>query len=241
MAERKLHRAEALLRLCFPNLNLDDPRLDTLIQKGALPGPNQNASAKRIQDSLFPASAEKQSSVPDSTTDSNLESMVRATGQLDVDDCGHWDYYGHSSGLNFLRRMGEEFGSVARPDLLGDKALKSSRLKQQQSNGATSSPRSPHDTFSEATLADELPPRELALELCRNALEDAACIMCCVHQPSFYQSLDRIYERSFESYDNEDHRFLPLLYTAMALGCLFARGEQSKLERKGYPSATDEG
>lgn len=241
-AERKLHRAEALLKICLPTVNLDDPGLDSILENGTIPGPNQDKdTATTIKQLLSHQPQENQNSTSGAPPDPNLESMVRSTGQLDVDESGHWDYYGHSSGLNFLRRMGEEFGSIARPEQLGDKALNSFKAQRQLPNSVIGSPISSRETPSEATLADDLPPKSVALELCSNALDDACAIMCCLHAPTFYRSLDRIYDRPFERYENEDHRFLPLIYTVMALGCLFAKGEQSTLDRKGYATATDEG
>lgn len=166
--------------------------------------------------------------------------MVRATGELDVDDTGRWDYHGASSGINFLRRMGEEFGSISKPESSANKKLKTS-MPRNLPEAVISAPTSLRETPSEASLADELPPKTVARELCSHALDDACVIMFCVHQPSFYEGLDRIYELPLDKYENQDHRFLPLVYTVMALGCLFASDEQSDLDRKGYESATDEG
>ena len=63
-------------------------------------------------------------------------------------------------------------------------------------------------------------------------MDDACALIPCVHQPSFYQSLDRIYDLSTDEYSTQDQRFLPLLYVVIALGCLFAKDEDSKELRK---------
>ena len=172
--------------------------------------------------------------------DSMLESMVQKTGSLDLDDQGHWDFHGHSSGLVFLRRMREQFG-----DLMGgtegtDLPFQSDTRPMPQ---GLDSPRSNADSPDDSNLPNiqDLPHKECGRQLCENALDDACALMRFVHQPTFYKSFDRIYDTPPEAFGNEENKFLPLLYLVMALGCLFATGERSKLGIKGYEGALDQG
>lgn len=240
--ERRLHRAEALLGKFMPNVNLDDESLDNLTQT--------NRSAVQAQPNPVTAHASVASDmsqlVQSNSGDPTLASMVKATGQLDIDDRGHWDYHGHSSGLSFLRQTKEHFGDIVGPELAGSSRPNESRRKDSQDalNSSNSSVRTLLDSPIEGSRVfrtDDLPSKEVALELCSHALDDATCILMIVHQPSFYKSVDRIYERTTDQYENEDHQFLPLLYVVLALGCLFARQEESDLERQGYANATEEG
>lgn len=62
-----------------------------------------------------------------------------------------------------------------------------------------------------------------------------------VHEPSFFAMLDRIYDTPSEQYSNEEHTFLPLLYVAIAVGCLFSNDFESTLNTAGYEGAIGQG
>ena len=174
--------------------------------------------------------------------DSLLESMVENTGLLDIDDQGYWDFHGHSSGLVFLQRMREQFG-----DLMGKTEGDSMPFMKSRSPMSLSqqfeSPKSSVDSPMDPALphTQDLPTRDCARKLCEYALDDACAIMRFVHQPTFYAMFDRVYDVTPENYGNDENRFLPLLYSALALGCLFAKAETSILQIEGYESAMDQG
>lgn len=228
--EQKMRRAERIVQLLFPGLSLDDPKFDELLQHGRVPEADRAAVHAKLDASH---ALQKSDVAAQDGQDTNLESMVRSTGSLDLDESGNWDYYGSSSGLNFLRRMGEEFAEIVRPDKAGnivgrrdhqfteeDRILKA----QKMSHVMMRSPKSPlGDTRSPTTdsqtdrdgSTDGLPTRQIARKLCEYALDDACAIICPVHQPSFYKSFDRIYDSPPDKYENQDHRFLPLLYSTL--------------------------
>ncbi len=235
--EARLHRAEALLKAVLPDIDLNDPTLDLTTPQRILPTFKRNATTSGIGAST--TNATKSNTGAESGDESLLESMVDNTGTLDLDDQGHWDYHGHSSGLIFLRRMREQFGDLFSQELYrGSTPFFRPRGMSQFLDSPRSS-ESPMDTMSHT---QDLPTKEVAKELCSNALDDACTLMRFVHQPTFYSMLDRIYDTQPEQYGNEENRFLPLLYVVMALGCLFAKTEQSKLDLKdGYEGATDQG
>lgn len=163
---------------------------------------------------------------------------MRAVAQMDVDEQGHWDYHGHSSGLSFMRRMREQLG-----DLMGPDSPATPFVKSRPPSLVLDSPRSTFDSPSEnpSSPSSELPRREMARQFCMNAVDDAAALLKFVHKPSFWASFERIYDTPSDNWTNEDQRFLPLLYSAMALGTLFGQDEQSNLNQVGYENAIQQG
>jgi len=230
-----------LLKTVLPDIDLNDPNFDTAVPQRMRPTANlddriTSATTARPDDSM-----DKSGSGGDAEKDSLLESMVENTGSLDLDDQGHWDFHGHSSGIVFLRRMREQFG-----DLMGSTESRASAfLKNRRAQSQVFE--SPRSTTGESPMdsnlpnTHDLPPRECAKQLCSNCLNDACALMRFVHQPTFYASFDRIYNTPPDNFGNEDNSFLPLLYVVLALGCLFGKDEASNLEQKGYESAIDQG
>jgi hypothetical protein len=229
--EKQLKRANAILRLIIPDADLNDPGLEAKLQQGLI-----------SRTSLRPAEPRDQGlngaqTAPDGCVDSQLESMVKSTGQLDLDEQGNLEYHGHSSGLSFVRRMREQWGEVMLPQGHGTPFVKSRPMSQ-----VFDSPRSVNDSPLESSSTHaELPPKDVALQLCDSAINDAASILRVVHYPTFLRQVDRLYEVPQESYGNEENVFLPLMYAVMALGTLFSKDEGADLDRKGYENAINEG
>ena len=86
----------------------------------------------------------------------------------------------------------------------------------------------------------DLPPIEVARETCAYAVDDAAALLRVCHKPSFWQSFERLYGILPEHYTNEDQKFLPLFYSAMALGRLFGKDEGG-VDQRGYEDAIEQG
>lgn len=171
--------------------------------------------------------------------ESLLESMVDKSGCLDLDDQGHWDYHGHTSGVTFLRRLRKQLG-VLQPSAGAAEVPLRSRPALPQ---FLESPRSMNDSPQEPTLppTHDLPSREVARRLCHNALEDGCALIRFVHEPSFYALFDRIYDTPPEQFTNEENSFLPLLYIVMSVGCLFSDDGAGTLDVSGYESAIGQG
>lgn len=188
------------------------------------------------------ATLEKKQQGSDGEKDSMLESMVANTGLLDLDDEGNWDFHGHSSGRVFLRKMREQFG-----DLMGQETpeFKSSPFVNYNRSGSqsVSSPRSAVESPGnpKPAFTHDLPRKDCASLLSGNALDDAGAVLRLVHQPSYYAMLDRVYDIPSEEFGDEEKRFVPLLYSVLAFGALFARAEQSELQTNGYGNAIDQG
>lgn len=236
--ENRLQRAETLLKTVLPDADLDDPNFGVGLPQRMHASVKQESSPVMVQRSSVSPSIDLRL-MEEVENESLLESMVENTGSLDLDDQGYWDYHGHSSGLIFLRRMREQFGDLmGKSEGYGFPSLKARNLQL-----ALESPKSIGDSPLESNLPNthDLPTRDCARSLCGYALDDACAVMRFVHQPTFYAMLDRIYDCQPEYFGNEENRFLPLLYAAMALGCLFAKAEDSQLQINGYESAIDQG
>ncbi|KAI4742099.1 hypothetical protein E4T50_07517 [Aureobasidium sp. EXF-12298] len=241
--EHRVHRAETLLRMLMPDLNLNDPSIDVAVAQGYIPGfsnkPVSNDSPATQPAALPPAPP---TSAPNADQkDTNLESMVRAIGQLELDEQGNWDYHGHSSGLSFVRRMREQLGDLLGPEAKTTPFVKSRPMSQVFDSPRSLNPDSPGMGLEGAVPGTDLPSRAVARDLCETAINDASVLMRAIHVPSFWASFDRMYNTPYENYTNQDHKFLPLLYSTMSVGCLFGSDEQSPLNQAGYEIAIDQG
>lgn len=239
--ETQLKRAKALLSLVFPTLDLSDASIDAHLQNGMLP--QMPIGAPRPgQTPLDPRAAlRRDGQSREDVPDSHLESMVKATGQLDLDEEGNWDYHGHSSGLSFMRRLQQEYG-----DIIGGTKAPSTGLfvkyrpYSQVLDSPSSAHQSPADSSTAHAAATDLPSKREARALCDNALIDASALLRVVHLPSFNKYLDRIYEISPENYGNAENTFLPLLYSVLALGTLFSKSD-TELDQPDYEANISEG
>jgi hypothetical protein len=165
--------------------------------------------------------------------------MVRAVAQLEIDEAGNWDYHGHSSGLSFVRRMREQLG-----DLMGPDTVATPFVKTRPMSVLLDSPKSAGEspmTGDIAPAGTDLPPKDLAREICHFAVDDATALLRMVHKPSFWESFEHLYSIPPEQYTNEDQKFLPLFHSAMALGHLFAKDEQTGVSREGYENGIQKG
>lgn len=229
--ELRLQKAETILNALLPGFSLDEVDLeahsiDQIIE-----------SSKRTQHGKTAADREPRPDDVDDDEDAQLQTMVEGTGSLDLDDQGHWDYHGTSSGFTFMQNLRAQFGDLSVPDprVPSSKIWATSHLNE--STRAASSP--PYELSIPSTA--DLPEKEEALQLCRNTLDDACALMRFVHKPKFYGQVDRIFETDPENYTNDDMHFLPLLYVVMAVGCLFDQTENTTLDRIGYEGATEQG
>ncbi|KAH6633487.1 fungal-specific transcription factor domain-containing protein [Boeremia exigua] len=235
--ESQLKRAKALLHVVFPSIDLNDPGIDAHLQNGMLP----HAPVAAPRPAMVPTDPRlsqhhihPQVEVAD---DSHLEAMVKATGQLDLDEEGNWDYHGHSSGLSFMRGL-RQFGDMFQvpPD-------SSPSLKHRNMSVDPPSPSSTRSLAASSTALPSgtgLPNKKEALSLCENAIIDAGAMQRIVHLPTFYKQLDRMYDTPAEDYTNAENSFLPLLYAVLALGKLFSQGE-NEADKSNYDAHVDEG
>jgi hypothetical protein len=228
--ENRLQKVTTILNTLLPGANLEDPKFDA-------------HSIDQIMDSSRRAQINAQLPTSEKTPataledDVQLQTMVEGTGSLDLDDQGHWDYHGNSSGFAFMRNLRAQFGDLSVPDPRVPYAKHHAVSHLVESPKSVSSSR--HE-FSISRGAD-LPDRDTVMLLCRNTLEVACALMRFVHKPSFYSKVIRIFETDPEDYTNADTQFLPLLFVVMAVGCLFGQNEDTKLDTEGYEPAIEQG
>ena len=169
--------------------------------------------------------------------DSLLESMVKDTGSLDIDDDGHWDFHGHSSGMVFLKRLRQQFG-----DMLGQaEGIGTMLAKPRHFETMKHHLDSPRAADSPMEVDCDLPAKEYARYLCGLAMGDACSLMRFMHRPTFWLAFQRIYDTPTEQWENEEHRNLPLLYAMLAVGSMFAKESDSKFQEQGYMGTLDNG
>ena len=235
--EIRLQRAEALLKTVLPDADLNDANFETNVLLRLRSNTKTEAEPSQGGQVRPWVPLGKSEQAIGGQKDSMLESMVENTGSLDLDDDGNWDFHGHSSGRVFLRRMRAQFG-----DLMGKSEnvpfMKSQRLAQ-----PIESPKPSAYIPTDPSLpkTSDLPSKETAQLLSAAALDDAGAILRVVHQPTFYAMFHRVYDVPYDSFGDAEHRFLPLLYSVIALGALFAKSEQSVLQTNGYSNAIDQG
>ena len=228
--EGRLQKAEAILRTILPGANLDDPKFDVhSIDQIIDSSKGTKASGKSSERQARPSVVQDD--------DAELQTMVDGTGSLDLDEQGHWGYHGTSSGFTFIRNLRAQFGDLSVPDppISYAKSRAVSHLVESPQSASSSN----YDRSS--SPAAELPDKEEAMQLCRNALEVACALMRFVHKPSFYGKVVKIFETDPDNYTNADMKFLPLLLVVMAVGCLFGETEDTTLDVHGYESAMEQG
>lgn len=223
--EQRLQKAESILRSALPGIDIDDPKYDAR-------GVEQILESNRVAQSRGGGHQHRRAE-----EDAQMRSMVDGTGSLDIDDNGYYDYHGQSSGYNFMRRFRAQFGDEF---LLNPRSVENRNITNLQE-----SPKSLYSSPFEAgiSLTNDLPPKHVAIDLCRNAIDDCCALQKPLHRPTFFRRLDAVYSTEPENYSNENIKFLPLLYSAMAVGCLFGRVDDDKyeLDKKGYRAATEQG
>lgn len=220
-----MQKTEAILRSVLPGVDLEDPKFDA-------------RDVEQIVESSKTAPSAKHSTASSKADDEGqIQPMVDRVGTLDLDDQGNWDFHGHSSGFAFMRRFRAQFGEqfLPYPHVPRTKSI------QQLLESPRSSQSSPFELNLSAAV--DLPPREAAIELCRNAIDDCCALMRPIHRPTFFRRLHSTYDTDPEHYTNDQLKFLPLLYVVMGLGCMFSRteNETTMLDMKGYKEAMEQG
>jgi hypothetical protein len=223
-------------------VDLNDPAIDAHLQNGLLPQlpqmPQMPQAAPRPlavpTDSRVPVQHHVPPPHSEDVSDSHLEAMVKATGQLDLDEEGNWDYQGHSSGLSFMRglRQFDDMFQIPSDD--------SPSLKQRTLSNDAPSPSVLSIAGSTSPSSVALPNQEEARALCDSAINQYSAMLRVVHLPTFYKQMDRIYEVPSEDYGTAETSFLPLLYAVLALGKLYSEHDQG-FDSAGYDALTDEG
>ena len=229
--QRRLRNAETILQRLNIDVDLDQevftaPAMPGLLRKA------QSAQARVPGLNDFHSNAGSADQTSDTPLELDpggmIETMVESTGELNLDDNGDYEFVGHSSGHSFLNRVGAQFG-----ELMGPQFTKDALAIAKGMHVNVDSPASTFESPASTDLVDttSLPNRKTAELLVSNALDSACALLNFIHRPSFIAKFDRIYSLPPQQYNNQDHRFLPQLYLALALGCFFDGGQGLELEK----------
>ncbi|KAI0386228.1 fungal-specific transcription factor domain-containing protein [Hypomontagnella monticulosa] len=230
--ENKLSRAETLLRKFMPDVDLNDPSLDPAVQ--------QEFRIREQARIRAAAAAKGKQTGSSSSLDAQLHSMIETAGQLDLDEKGDYDFHGTSSGSVFFKRMKDHFRGLLGRDYqipFLPRPPRPAGVLTLDSPRPSSTSRVPP---SHVVTAYDLPPKERALALCSESLDNATCLLRIVHIPSFYKMLNELYERRPDTFGTEDKRSLALAYSVMALGCMYNIPEDDGSETPPYKISIDE-
>ncbi|KAI1106902.1 fungal-specific transcription factor domain-containing protein [Jackrogersella minutella] len=229
--ENKLSRAETLLRKFMPDVDLNDPSLDPAVQQ---------EFRIREQARIRAATTQGKPTGSSSSVDAQLHSMIETAGQLDLDEKGDYDFHGTSSGSVFFKRMKDHFRGLLGRDYqipFLPRPPRPTGILTLDSPRASSGSRAPPNHGANRY---DLPSKDRALALCSESLNNATCLLRIVHIPSFYEMLDRLYEKRADAFGKEDKRSLALAYSVMALGCMYNMSEDNDSETPPYKFAVDE-
>ncbi|KAK1750788.1 putative transcriptional regulatory protein [Echria macrotheca] len=230
--EARLQRAETLLRKFMPDVDLSDPTLDPAVQQEFQKREQSRAQAKRPE--------REPGAVPESQ-DAHITSMIESIGQLDINEGGEWDFHGISSGAVFLRRMKEHFQGLLGSDYRTPFLFRPFRPAGMFSLDSPKLGAGGAFDVSSVPNVYELPPLEKVRSLSYYALNCATCLMRVVHQPTYYETLEKFYKTPQSSWGHEEHRFLGLLYSIMALGSMYNTSDDPGKPTVTHASAIEQG
>lgn len=210
-------------------MDLNDPNLDPATQQEFQTRERQRLQAAKTK--------REEAQQPTEQADAKITSMIETFGQLDLDERG-WDFRGTSSGAVFVGRMREHFGGLLeadRQDMFLPRPSKIPGLTRLDSTSGAS----PGDANYKNVY--NLPPQTRAHKLSICAVTCATALLRIVHVPSYFEKLKALYNKSPDSFDTEDNRFLGLVYAVLAVGSMYdIVGEDDTVEVT-YKGAFDEG
>ncbi|KAI1768515.1 fungal-specific transcription factor domain-containing protein [Hypoxylon sp. FL1150] len=241
--ETRLRVAESLLRKFLPHVDLDNIKATTPPSQSsqtepriAIPDGTEDPAASQAGITTTAAAATTSEPAGDGA---RFIPIAESAGQLDLTDTGEYDFHGVSSGAAFLRRITQHFPGLFRYD---------SRMPFLPP---------PHGTFHAKPLElpvysanpwwlasydfSKLPPRQLALDLCKYSFSRASCILRVVHAPSFWKTLEKLYDDPPQAYTPEERRFVGLLFSVMALGSMYDVDENDPTNPDHYAVAMERG
>lgn len=234
--EARLHKAEALLRITAPDLDLNDPRISTSspeqIMNASRRGTSRDARGVKLATDRILNENSRSADGADGGDESLLETMMENLGSLDIDDRGYWDYRGHSSSIIFLQRLHNQLGRLIDPSRSAVEAWPMSQIREGPAQHI--GPQQASNDISSCPKTCDLPSKECARVLCRGGLQHTCVLLRFVHEPSFWGMFDRIYAIPWDQMGSDDQKFLPLLYIVLAVGCCVADDADTTLGIKDF-------
>ena len=229
--EARLQRAETLLRKFMPDVDLTDPSLDPAVQQEFQKREQARAQAMKL---------EREAAKGAENQDAHIMSMIESIGQLDLNEGGEWDFHGISSGAVFLGRMKDHFQGMLGTDQHTPFYQRPKPVGMFCFNAPKLGAGGPWEASAVPNIYD-LPPQDKVRTLCYYAINCATCLVRIVHVPTFYERLQKLYDTPHGSWGAEEHRFLGLLYAAMALGCMYNTEDGPSKTPTAHKLATEEG
>lgn len=165
-----------------------------------------------------------------------LEITMDRSGSLELDAQGYWEYYGDSSEHAFVSGLQKRLGSL----IISPLQVASSSSANVSAHGDVQ-PQSDLRHGSAFPAPHHLPAKEISVMLCRNALDTACTLMRFVHEPSFFDMINRVYDTPVGEHSEEERSFLPLLYLVLAVGCIFSNDLDTSTTTAGYQKAISHG
>ena len=213
----------------LPGVNLDDPNLqDTILAQARAFRHEQDSASQANEDAIAdtdtpPSQQSSTDDILDGSRERLLDTMIEATGRLEIDDRGNRDWHGRFAGFTFIQRMREHCEKLLNGDLDKQGTSESSVIDPSKGSRSIRLTRTPE-------ALESLPARKVARELSFTGLETACCHMRFIHRPTFYRMFDRIYDLDPESYSDAEYQFLPLLFAILSLGVLFVKEGNGNLD-----------
>ena len=145
-----------------------------------------------------------------------IEAMLKITPSLDIDCRDNPDFPYEHSGLRFLQNIRRSMG-------LSMTAIENFaphlRFAPLTFESADSWSETIKHSYSHSSPM--LPPRGVAMRLVGVCLDNASTLVDFVHRPTIESMFDRLYTLSATDYQDEEKRYLGLLYSLLAVGCLY--------------------
>jgi hypothetical protein len=150
--------------------------------------------------------------------------MVEATGRLNIDEDGNYDYSGNCAGLLLVERIRERCDYLL--ERKNGPGHRSAQLQRSQSGTPI---RALSQSRPKARSLSALPPWDVAARYINIAFAEAFSLFNFIHRPSFESRLQVFYAARNAGLDStlEDIRFEALLNSLFALGELFSGAEYS--------------
>lgn len=238
--EARLQRAEALLQVSMPGLDLDNPLLQTA-SPSMIVAAFQNIShgSPAIPRPALGDPPHEPPAHHGADDGALLETMMENFGSMNIDDRGNWDYRGHSSVLIFMQRLQNQFGDLITPS--GPYAEPRQAFEDPNGLGSDDGSQTSSDCISGAPPTSRLPAEAVAKMLCRHAFDHACVLMRVVHEPSFWSMFQRIYTVPWDRLRDTERNYLPQLYAVVAIGCLTADDAEKILNVAGLDAVLEHG
>lgn len=195
------------------------------------PSPQLHAEINSIFDSPpgSPSSVSDVTGQADDSSGDQLENMLDGRGRL-TSNKNSTEYYGGGSGFAFLQQTQLLFNQ----DSPGTESPAGRLLPLDAVSRLFDSPLPDKQALAtDIPITRLLPSRKTASELLHVVFGQTYQLLQFLHEPTFQQQTDRIYDLDPMDFEDSDHDFLPLFYSVTALGYLYHQRMHEKYGCKG--------